>query len=97
LFVLFYLGWPWPSQDHVFPGTKTRFALQNGVETYPPTSTGAGTDNEDSNNCVDFSTLSIKELKVAISRANLQDQTQGFSEKREFVELLTTNANKNAN
>jgi len=28
-------GWPWPKDDHVFPQTKGRFALANGIETTP--------------------------------------------------------------
>jgi hypothetical protein len=35
--------------------------------------------------------MSIKELKSAITRAGLQEQTKGFSEKREFIELLAAN------
>jgi hypothetical protein len=35
--------------------------------------------------------MSIKELKKAIERAGLKDKAKGFSEKREFVELLVAN------
>ena len=31
-------GWPWKEDAVVFPREKTRFALQRGVETYPPSS-----------------------------------------------------------
>lgn len=30
-------GWPWPTDDHVFPRGKGRFALFNGIETTPNT------------------------------------------------------------
>lgn len=30
-------GWPWPSDEMVFPQEKTRFALLNGIETFPST------------------------------------------------------------
>ena len=30
-------GWPWEAEAVVFPQTKGRFALLNGVETTPPT------------------------------------------------------------
>jgi hypothetical protein len=29
-------GWPWPNDAMVFPRTKGRFALLNGVESKPP-------------------------------------------------------------
>ena len=28
-------GWPWPRDDHVFPRSKGRFALLDGIETNP--------------------------------------------------------------
>lgn len=31
-------GWPWPQDAMVFPATKGRFTLQNGKESYPPSS-----------------------------------------------------------
>ena len=29
-------GWPWPRDDMVFPKEKGRFALIDGVESFPP-------------------------------------------------------------
>lgn len=34
-------GWPWPQDAMVFPRDRTRFALFNGKEEYPPTVTAA--------------------------------------------------------
>ena len=36
----------------------------------------------------EFVTMSVKELKIAVSKANLTSSCIGFSEKREFIELL---------
>eukprot|EP00606_Chrysophyceae_sp_TOSAG23-5_P001423 GSChrysophyteH2.ASY1.ANO1.886.1 assembled CDS len=74
--------WPWSDSGHVFPQDKGRFALQDGVETNPPLS-----------QCAPAS-MSIKELKSAITRAGLQEQTKGLSEKHEFIELLAANQQK---
>lgn len=30
-------GWPWPNDAMVFPASKSRFTLQDGKETLPPT------------------------------------------------------------
>jgi quercetin 2,3-dioxygenase len=35
-------GWPWPQDAMAFPRSKGRFALNNGVETYPPTAASVG-------------------------------------------------------
>jgi quercetin 2,3-dioxygenase len=35
-------GWPWPQDAMTFPRSKGRFALNNGVETYPPTAASVG-------------------------------------------------------
>ena len=78
----FVLGWPWPTSDHVFPKEKGRFALQNGVETYPPVLACSPND------------MSIKELKNAIDKAGLKDKSKGFSEKREFIDLLMAHRSK---
>jgi lysophospholipase II len=37
----------------------------------------------------EFTTMSVKELKAAVAQANLGRQCVGFSEKAEFVDLLT--------
>jgi lysophospholipase-2 len=41
----------------------------------------------------DPSTMSIKELKAAIRKAGLQSQARGFTEKKEFIDLLTNHRN----
>ena len=70
----------------MFAQDKGRFALQNGVETYPPTGASVG-------QC-EPRDMSIKDLKAAIARAGLVAQTVGFSEKREYIDLLVAHQNK---
>ena len=77
-----HTGWPWGSTAQTFPLGKGRFALQNGVETHPPVAQCAPEE------------MTIKALKEAIARAGLTPQSLGFSEKREFVELLLAHQNK---
>ena len=75
-------GWPWESTAQVFAQNKGRFALQNGLETFPPVI-----------QCVPAE-MSIKALKEAIARAGLTSQSLGFKEKKEFVELLQNHQSK---
>tara|TARA_B110000090_G_C13140235_1_gene353511 strand:- start:150 stop:515 length:366 start_codon:yes stop_codon:yes gene_type:complete len=44
----------------------------------------------------DPSEMSVKELKQAIVSAGIGSQAKGFSEKREFIELLQSHRAKNA-
>eukprot|EP00605_Chrysophyceae_sp_TOSAG23-4_P000368 GSChrysophyteH1.ASY1.ANO1.415.1 assembled CDS len=75
-------GWPWPSHDYVFEKNKGRFALQKGVETRPPQPQCAPEE------------LSVKQLKHAITVEGLVDESKGFNEKREYVELLSNHQSK---
>ncbi len=61
----------------MFPREKGRFALQNGVETYPPSMFQCAPQD-----------MSIKQLKEAAAKAGIVDQTKGFNEKKEYVDLL---------